>query len=127
MGGECGDEVNGDVGVGIGAVVGRGEKWFGGGIGGVEGGDLVEGVVVCDEGGSGGGGGGEWAGWTVAIRRVSDRRRLRGEWLLLDLCKTEIQIVSSKFGRHFFLVCCVNLKWPMRGVHLFIWETQLYY
>ena len=45
MGGEGGDEVDSNIGFGIGTVVGGGKKGFGGGIG-VGGGDFVEGVVV---------------------------------------------------------------------------------
>lgn len=102
MGGEGGNEIDGNVGVGIGDtnVIGEAEKG-GIGVGVCGGGDLVEGVVVCDEGGSGGGEG--TGGLTAAIWGVGDGGRgLSGGERVFDLCKTKVQIVSSKFGWHCF-------------------------
>lgn len=120
MRGEGGGEVDGgggEVCVQI-TVVGGSVKGFGGGIVVEGGGALVEGVVVCEEGG---GGGGERAGLTVVIRRVGDGRRLSREWLL-DLCKTEIQIVSSKFARHFW--CAYEFKMANVRSSLYIYVLR---
>lgn len=116
MGGEGGNEIDCNIGVRIGDtnVIGEPEKGCGGGIGvgvcGGGGGDLVERVVVCDEGGSSGGEG--TGGLTAAICGVGDGGRgLSGGERIFDLCKTKVQIVSSKFGWHCFFFCvCVNFK-----------------